>query len=483
MHRGFLCFIVIALLVGCQSDSPPPRQPQDIAIYYREPSAPEQSMPTPASENVTVVTFWTDDNEPERVAVYRDLAEQFMRRNRLIDLRIVPVDESTLAARLESAVAAGDLPDLLRIGSERLAPLAAAGLLNPAAAETVIERVGRDDFLAGPLQMVSDPQSGRPMAVPFDGWIQAVWYRADAFADLDLAPPDGWDVLQSTACALSTEASFEHGIFLPTDPGQNYVHQVFEQVAIANDAWPLDEAGRVAMNSPEMIEALTWYSELQACAAPGAQSAGAALAAYLQGRTGIFFYSTYALDDLAATSGAAGQSGSVVTDLVAKTGFATALEGPATSASYGQVVALAFTNTADPEATRVAEYFLTEGYATVLALDSAGKMPLRHSAIDRWQQSSAALQPYPQETLNQLLQGFDAVDRWFLRPEYTLEQRAIVGDIEGALLIPKAIYAITIEKSLSPAAAAEQLQRQVQALIAARSGATETGPQLILPPR
>ncbi len=62
---------------------------------------------------------------------------------------------------------------------------------------------------------------------------------------------------------------------LGTDPGQNYGHQIFEQVAISNNAWPFDDDGNVTMNTPEMIEALEFYTSLQDPARCPARNTGA----------------------------------------------------------------------------------------------------------------------------------------------------------------------------------------------------------------
>ena len=40
---------------------------------------------------------------------------------------------------------------------------------------------------------------------------------------------------------------------------------------MSNNAWPFDEEGNVTMNTPEMIEALEFYTSLQDCALPGPQ--------------------------------------------------------------------------------------------------------------------------------------------------------------------------------------------------------------------
>jgi len=261
-----------------------------------------------------------------------------------------------------------------------------------------------------------------------------------------------------------------YAITLGTDPGQNYGHQIFEQVAMSNDAWPFDEEGNVTFNTPEMIEALRFYTGLQRCAVEGPQYWRGAREAYELGQAGMLFYSTYIMDDLVEGSGteAGGKVQLAYEDLAARTGFAPMMEGPNGAASYGQLVTLAIPNGADPEAKMVAEYFLKEGYQDVLALAPFGKVPVLKSAVEEWKSSSDYFANYSEETLEQIANGYETMQRWLFRPDYDATQRAVIGDIEGRLLIPKVISNIAIEGSMTPEEAAEFLQTEVEAMMAER---------------
>jgi multiple sugar transport system substrate-binding protein len=224
----------------------------------------------------------------------------------------------------------------------------------------VIQAVGEDDFRDGPLQMVTDPATGNYAAIPFDGWIQAIWYRDDMFGEVGLNPPLTWDDINAACDALPGQGNLLYALTLGTDPGQNYPHQVFEQVAMSNNAWPFDEEGNVTMNTPEMIEALDFYSSLQRCAVPGPQYWQGAREAYQLDQSGMLFYSTYIMDDLVdgSTLGDGSQLEIAVDDLPGVTGFASMMEGPDGAASYGQLVTLAIPVGADPAAQEVAAFFM-----------------------------------------------------------------------------------------------------------------------------
>jgi len=419
----------------------------------------------------TVVEFWTTDNEEERVNVYEEIADRYMAEHPEVDLRIVPIEEAGVTQRIATALAANRPPDIIRMGVERVAAFAADEILDEDAAMAVIEAVGMDDFREGPLQMVTNPANDKYSAIPFDGWIQAIWYRSDIFDEEGLAAPVSWDDINAACDALPGTGNLLYALTLGTDPGQNYGHQVFEQVAISNDAWPFDEAGNVTMNTPEMIAALEFYTGLQRCAMPGPQYWRGARESYELDQAGMLFYSTYIMDDLVEGSGLE-EGGNVqiaVEDLAAKTGFAPMMEGPNGAASYGQLVTMAIPKGADPEALDVVQWFLTDqNYQDVLALAPFGKVPVLKSAVDGWKDLSPFFANYSSETLDQIANGYDTMQRWLFRPDYDTTQRAVIGDIEGRLLIPQVISNIALEGTMTPETAAEWLQEQVEAILAER---------------
>ena len=427
-------------------------------------------VPVEAGDKV-VVEFWTTDNEEPRVDMYEAVAARFMAEHPEIDVRIVPIEEAGVSQRIATALAANRLPDIVRMGIERVSSFAADGILDQDAATAVINNIGLDDFRDGPLSMVVDPATGKYAAVPFDGWIQAMWYRSDIFASLGLDAPTSWDTINAACDALPGTGNLLYGMTLATDPGQNYPHQVFEQVAISNNAWPFDADGNVTMNTPEMVEALRFYTELQRCATPGPQYWRGAREDYQYDLSGMFFYSTYIMDDLVDGSGLEG-GGNVdiaVEDLALKTGFASEMAGPNGSATYGQLVTLSIMQGAAPEAQMVVEYFLKEGYLDILSLAPFGKVPVLESAVDGWGALSPYFANYSADTLSQIANGYDSMQRWLFRPDYDTVERAVVGDIEGRLLIPQVLSNIALEGTMTPETGAEWLQEQVEALLAERS--------------
>jgi len=474
----FVSLMALSLVLGaCAQATPTPQKIKETVVVEK---AVKETVVVEVTKVVekpaepvekTVIEFWTTDNEEARVDTYEAVAARFMAEHPDIDLRIVPIDEASISQRIATAQGANRLPDIVRMGIERVAAFAADGILDEDAAEGVIASIGEDDFRAGPLKMVADPSTGKRAAVPFDGWIQAIWYRADVFESAGLNAPVSWDDIKAACENLPGAGNLLYALTLGTDPGQNYPHQVFEQVAMSNNAWPFDEDGNVTMNTPEMIEALEFYTSLQDCALPGPQFWRGAREAYELDQSGMLFYSTYIMDDLVEGSGLSG-GGKVqiaTEDLAKKTGFASQMEGPNGSASYGQLVTLGIMQGADPAAQEVIKFFLTgQDYQDVLALAPFGKVPVLKSAVDGWKGLSPFFANYSDETMAQIANGFESMQRWLFRPDYDATERAVVGDIEGRLLIPQVISNIALEGTMTPETGAAWLQEQVEALLAER---------------
>jgi len=466
--------LVMALALGACATPEPEEVEVTREVEVEVPVAETVVVEVPVEDmETTVIEFWTTDNQEDRIDRYEEIAARYTADHPEVEIRIVAIDEASISQRIATAQAANRLPDIVRMGIERVSSFAADGILDEAAAEAVIDSVGMGDFREGPLNMVVNPDTGNHAAVPFDGWIQAIWYRADVFEAAGLAPPTSWETILAACEALPGTGNLLYAVTLGTDPGQNYGHQVFEQVAMSNNAWPFDDTGNVTMNTPEMVEALDFYASLQDCAVPGPQYWRGAREAYELDESGMLFYSTYIMDDLVDGSGleAGGNVDIPVDDLAANTGFASTMEGPNGAASYGQLVTLGIMQGADPVAQDVVAHFLTgDNYLDVLELAAFGKVPVLASAVDGWSELSPYFANYAPETMAQIGGGFDTMQRWLFRPGYDATQRAVVGDIEGRLLIPTVLSAIALEGTMTPETAAEFLQEQVEALLADRQG-------------
>ena len=74
----------------------------------------------------------------------------------------------------------------------------------------------------------------------------------------------------------------------------------------------------------------------------------------------------------------------------------------------------------------------------------------RSASTEEWSTSSDYFANYDQATLDQIAGGYETMQRWLFRPDYDATQRAVIGDIEGRLLIPTVLSNIAIEGVMTP---------------------------------
>lgn len=243
------------------------------------------------------LTFWTTEIHEDRLVVIDFLAKAFGVMQDDVTVKVVSVNENDLAERLREAMAAGNAPHLVGTGSELLVAMAETGCLNIEAASRVIRRMGVDRFYPGALSMLAASGGGRWYGVPFHGWVQGIWYRADWFEEAGLGPPRTWAGIMTAAKQLTDSAKGRYGILVGT-ADDHYATQVFTQIALSNGGAMFKTDGGIAFDSPAMVEALEFYAGLARYTPPGSQT-WRARDYFLQGKLAMLFYSTFIMDDLA----------------------------------------------------------------------------------------------------------------------------------------------------------------------------------------
>ena len=136
----------------------------------------------------TSLTFWTAEDNPDRVKATQAIIDRFTQQTN-IKVKLVAINEDQLSSQVNSASAAGTLPDVLAAASLGFVhSLAADNITDPDAAAAVINTLGRQTFSKRALSLVE--ANGTPVAVPSDSWTQLLVYRTDLFATAGAGRPD-----------------------------------------------------------------------------------------------------------------------------------------------------------------------------------------------------------------------------------------------------------------------------------------------------
>lgn len=432
-----------------------------------------------AQDNVSLI-FWSTEEQPERAAATQRIIERFTEATG-ISVNLVLTNEDILDSLMAANLAAGTLPDVVFHPVDYAAAWYADGILSSEAATAVINDLGAEQFSA--LNLVGDSMGGY-ISVPTDGWGQLLIYRQDIFDANGLEAPTDFDKIMAAAQALSDPDNNFYGIVAATDPSAVFTQQTFEHFALANGVQLTDGEGNVTLDTPQMVEALGFYTDLVTqYGPPGVIDVVSSRATYFAGQAAMLVWSPFVLDEMAGLRDAALPNCPECADdpafLARNSGFVPAFVGPSGSepVQYGQVSLMGISTSAPVEAQDFVKFWLSEGYLDWLAVAPEGKFPMRRGTPDNpteyvegWSTLPAGVDRkaplgdfYSQEVINTIAEGATGFARWGLAQG----QGQLVGGVYQELVVPIAIADI-ISGGLSPEDAAVDIQAQVVDIQAAQ---------------
>ncbi len=392
-----------------------------------------------ATAHSMALEFWTTEVAPERQAVIRYLAQAFTALHPGIRVNITGVDENAITY-LETALDEGIGPDIISAGSDIIVAIAKKGRISKKCTRKAIEEIGEDRFFTGALARMRSPD-GSYNGIPFSGWVQGIWYRADWFEEAGLEPPDTPERILKAAQTLHDMDKGRYGILIGTRE-DTYAEQVFTHLALSMGVREFTPDGKVIFDSEKATRALSLYEELARYTPPGPQY-WRARDYYMQGRLAMMFYSTFIMDDLALPTAAADsltgdnfrnlEGASFDPHLLRNTAMVSTIKGER-EASYGVIHALGIARCKDPKRIKairkfIAFLFRTDAYITWLHMAPGGMLPVLRDiaqADDFYRDAQGVFKRYSRTRIEQIVSGLESIKSF---------------SFEGGRLIPKASQA------------------------------------------
>lgn len=411
----------------------------------------------PSLANMTTVEYWTTQTQSDRLQTIEIMADVFEALNPGIDVKIIAVDENDMPKQIAAAAASNTLPDLIEVESNLSLAFAEEGIVDTKSNTEVIESIGKKRFYNGALTLVENPDLNEYVAIPYRGWVQGIWYRADWFEEAGLEAPTTWDAIEKAAKHFYKPQDNQYGILVGTK-ADSYAEQCYTQFALSNDAGQFNKDGDLIFNSKAQAETLDFYTNLSQYNPPGPQT-WRARDYYLQGKLAMFFYSSYILDDIALAEAAASSlssenfkdlKGSTFDPNLAKnTRLATTITktSPSSFGTLDGFTMMKNDNQAEVDATKAFVEYMNEKDQVVAYSHMAvgGHLPMLRDIAETDEflnDPKGIFAQYGKESIKEIVAGFDNIKNFSVVDGKTFPKS---GEIFAKQIIPRMIYSATFE--------------------------------------
>jgi multiple sugar transport system substrate-binding protein len=421
------------------------------------------------------LVFWTTEVQPERMAKQQQIVAAFQAKTGT-SVQLVPVEESDLGPRVTAAFSAGELPDVILTPLSQTIGWADAGIFDTAAANEVIDTLGRATFAPGALDLVA--YHGDTALVPISGWTQLILYRKDLFDANGLQPPTTFAAMTKAIETLGDPPGM-FGFVAATDVNNDYMMQVLEEFFLANGVSLIGPDGKVSLDKAKTVEVLEFYKKLADASPAGNLYWQQSRELYLAGRAAMVMWSPFILDELAGLRDnvpVTAFDDPTSPQLAKNTGFVTRLSGPSNpgGAGWASVTYLGITVDADTaKAQQFVEYLLSDGYLDWLSFAPEGFFPVRRGTtaqpamyVDGWSQLPVGVdrkaplsQFYAPGDITTIVEGLDTGSRW----AYSKGQGALIGRLYGTRVMAELVRSY-LDGDRTAEETADLLQQRISAL-------------------
>jgi multiple sugar transport system substrate-binding protein len=231
-----VCLAMTVALVACGRDEP------DENGGTEGTQAPEIDTEG-ASGSIDV---WAMGEEGENL---QTLADQFMEEYQEVTVSVTPVPWDAAHDRIVNAIAGGQAPDVLMVGTTWMGEFAGLGGLDPTP-----QNIDSSQYFEGAWG--TTVVDGVSYAVPWYVETRVLYYRTDLAEQAGAGDPGSWDELKELTQGMQ-EAGARWGISL--QPGGTGSWQTFMPFFWQAGGELMDGEGNFTLDSEACVEALTYY--------------------------------------------------------------------------------------------------------------------------------------------------------------------------------------------------------------------------------
>lgn len=194
------------------------------------------------------VEVWAMGTEGELLP---QLAERFQAENPDVTVNVTPVPWESSTEKINTAIATGEVPDVVQVGTTLMSGFVELGGLAPTP-----DDIGPDAFFPGAWE--TTVVDGTSYAVPWYVETRVLYYRTDLAEKANVEAPRTWEDLKTFAAGMQ-DAGARHGIALQTQ-GNDTNLMYFPFYWQAGGEIMNDDGTEFMLDDPAQEKALEYYS-------------------------------------------------------------------------------------------------------------------------------------------------------------------------------------------------------------------------------
>ena len=214
------------------------------------------------SSSGTTLSYWatqTGTSLDKTKQVLTPVLDEFTKQTG-IKIKLEVIGWNDLQARIQTAAASGQGPDVLAIGNTWASSLQATGAFLPFDSANMKAIGGADKFIKTALDTGGAP--GKVVtSVPLYGQAYGLYYNKQMFKDAGLQPPTTWEELVTDAQKLTAPSKDVYGMVLDAGSYTGNSHYAFINAA-QNGAEFFDAKGNPTFTSSGVVKGIKRYLDL-----------------------------------------------------------------------------------------------------------------------------------------------------------------------------------------------------------------------------
>ncbi|WP_402463641.1 sugar ABC transporter substrate-binding protein [Isoptericola aurantiacus] len=238
------------------------------------------------------VEVWAMGTEGELLP---ELAEQFEADNPDVTVEVTPIPWESATQKINTALATGEVPDVLQVGTTLMSGFVDQGGLAPTP-----DSIDSDAFFPGAWD--TTVVDGTSYGVPWYVETRVLYYRTDLAEKAGLDEPTSWEELTEFAAGMQ-DAGADHGIALQTQ-GDATNLMYFPFFWQAGGEIMNEDSSEFTLDGDAQVKALDYYSSFMADGlAPQVLVEDEKVQSFIDGELGSFVSGPWERANLLATAG------------------------------------------------------------------------------------------------------------------------------------------------------------------------------------